>query len=93
MVSPLVPSEYKNETKKRVVLSRHVVVGAGSIIFPGVRIAEGCSVGAMTLVNKSTTAWGIYIGNPAKRVKERKKDLLILEKEFLETLNTKVTHS
>lgn len=93
MVSPLVPSEYKNETKKRVVLSRQVVVGAGSIIFPGVNIAEGCSIGAMTLVNKSTTAWGIYVGNPAKRVKERKKDLLVLEKEFLETLNTKVPHS
>lgn len=93
MVSPLVPSEYKNESKKKVVLSRQVVVGAGSIIFPGVNIAEGCSIGAMTLVNKSTTAWGIYVGNPAKRVKERKKDLLVLEKEFLETLNTKVTHS
>jgi acetyltransferase-like isoleucine patch superfamily enzyme len=41
----------------------------------------------MTLVNKSTEPWGIYIGNPAKRVKERKKDLLDLEKQFLQEVN------
>jgi acetyltransferase-like isoleucine patch superfamily enzyme len=61
-----------------------VIVGAGSVIFPGVHVAEGCSVGAMTLVNKSTLPWGVYVGNPARRVKERKQDLLALEQKFLE---------
>jgi galactoside O-acetyltransferase len=56
------------------------------MVFPGVAIAEGCSVGAMTLVNKSTQPWGIYLGNPARRVKERKRDLLELEKKFLEEI-------
>jgi galactoside O-acetyltransferase len=64
-----------------------VIVGASSIIFPGVTLAEGCSVGAMTLVNKSTAPWGIYVGNPARRVKERKKDLLLLEAQFLKEQN------
>jgi acetyltransferase-like isoleucine patch superfamily enzyme len=55
-------------------------------VFPGVDIAEGCSIGAMALVNKSTQPWGIYVGNPAKRIKERKKDMLELENEFLKGL-------
>lgn len=84
LTNPTVPTKYKNEVKKHIHLGRHVIVGAGSIIFPGVDIAEGCSVGAMTLVSRSTDPWGIYAGNPAQRVKERKKDLLKLELKFLE---------
>lgn len=87
LTSPNIPSKYTKVFKKEVFLGRHVIVGAGSIVFPGVIIAEGCSVGAMTLVNKSTQPWGIYVGNPAKRVKERKQDLLELEKMFLKEVN------
>ena len=83
LTNPNIPSKYKQERKEAVYLGRHVIVGAGSIIFPGVHVAEGCSVGAMALVNKSTEPWGIYVGNPAKRIKERKQDLLELEKQFL----------
>ena len=87
LTNPTVPSEYKKEYKKSVFLGKHVIIGAGSIVFPGVHIAEGCSVGALTLVNKSTEEWGIYLGNPAKRIKDRKKDLLALEKDYLDTLS------
>ncbi|MFV0453636.1 MAG: acyltransferase [Pseudomonas sp.] len=86
LTNPTVPDSYKNETKKAVRLGRHVIVGAGSIVFPGVEIAEGCSVGAMTLIHKSTQAWGVYLGNPARRIKERKKDLLELERKFLKEI-------
>lgn len=86
LTNPTVPRKYKKEYRKAVFLGKHVIIGAGSIIFPGVHIAEGCSVGAMTLVNKSTDPWGIYIGNPAKRIRERKKDLLNLEDKFLEEI-------
>ncbi len=86
LTNPTVPAEYKNESKRSVTLGRHVIVGAGSIVFPGVEVAEGCSVGAMTLVSKSTEPWGVYVGNPARRVKERKKDLLDLERKFLEEI-------
>jgi acetyltransferase-like isoleucine patch superfamily enzyme len=41
----------------------------------------------MSLVLKSTEPWGIYIGNPAKRLRDRKKDLLELEKEYLKSEN------
>ncbi len=84
LTNSLIAKEYKNEVLKSVYLRKHVIVGANSIIFPGVEVAEGCAVGASTLVIKSTRPWSIYVGNPAKRIKERKKDMLVLEKMFLE---------
>lgn len=83
MTNSLIPKKYKKEIKEAVFLEKNVIVGAGSIVFPGVVVGEGCSIGAMSLIRKKTQPWGIYVGNPAKRISERKKDLLILEKEFL----------
>lgn len=87
MTNSLIPREYKREIFSSVHLQKQCIVGAGSIVFPGVTLAEGCSVGAMTLVHKSTTPWGIYVGTPARRVKERKKNLLALEAQFLKEQN------
>jgi len=86
LTNSLIPKKYKNETFAQVKLERHVIVGAGSTIMPGVIIKEGCSIGAMALVTKSTDPWGIYVGAPAVRVKERKRDLLDLEKKFQEEI-------
>jgi acetyltransferase-like isoleucine patch superfamily enzyme len=83
LVNSLIPQKFKNETLNPVVVERHVIFGAGTIVLPGVRISEGCSFGAMSLVLKSTSPWGIYAGVPVRRLKDRKKDLLELEKQFL----------
>lgn len=83
MVNSLIDSEYKSEHVSHIQIDKHVIIGTNSVVFPGVHVAEGCSLGAMTLLNKSTQPWGIYVGSPALRVKERKKDLLDLEYQFL----------
>jgi acetyltransferase-like isoleucine patch superfamily enzyme len=84
MTNSTIPKEYKNEFMQKVILKRYSIVGAGSIIMPGVILAEGTSIGAKSLVLKSTEPWGIYVGNPVKRLKDRTKDLLELEKQYLE---------
>jgi acetyltransferase-like isoleucine patch superfamily enzyme len=84
LTNPTVPSKFKSERKKAVKISKHVIIGTSSIIFPGVMLATGCSVGALSLVTKSTKDWGIYAGNPAKRIKERSRDLLDLEAQYIE---------
>ncbi|MEE1652439.1 acyltransferase [Brachymonas sp. J145] len=89
MTNPTVPSQYKQESKKPVRIGRHVIIGAGSIVFPGVDLADGCSVGAMTLVASSTEPWGIYVGNPARRLKDRKRDLLDLERKMQQERDSK----
>lgn len=84
MTNPTVPARYKTETKKPVYVGRHCIVGTSSLIFPGVRLAEGTSVGAMSMVTKSTEEWSVYFGIPAKRLKERHRELLKLEAEYLD---------
>lgn len=81
--NPCIPLEYKNIQKHHIVLERHCIIGSGSVILPNAYLAEGVAVGAMSMVIRKTNPWGIYFGIPAKRIKERKKDLIKLEKEFL----------
>ncbi len=83
LTNPTIPDEYKKEMKKEVILGKHSIVGAGSIIIPGVILAEGTSVGALSLVRKKTEEWSVYLGNPSKKIMNRKKDLLELEKKYL----------
>ncbi len=85
LTNPTVPDEYKNVIHLPVFIGRHVIVGAGTVILPGVSIGDGVAIGALSLVNKDCDEFSIYFGIPAKRIKERKKDLLELEQNFLRT--------
>lgn len=78
MTNQIVPAEYTGVTGAPVRMEKHSIIGTGCTILPGVTLAEGCSVGAMSLLNRSTEPWGIYMGVPARRVKERSRKLLEL---------------
>lgn len=83
LTNPTVPAKYKKTDKnKAVYLGKHVVVGALSVILPGVTIGEGSSVGALSLCSKSLEPWGVYAGSPAKKIKERSTKLLEFEREL-----------
>ena len=45
-------------------------IGANTTIMPGVTIAKGCIIAANSLVTKYTEPNGLYVGKPAKRIKE-----------------------
>lgn len=83
LTNPTIPAKYKNAWTSRVEIGRHVIVGASSVVFPGIVIAEGCSIGAGSVVNRSTEPWGIYVGSPARRIAERSRNLLELEAQYL----------
>ncbi len=87
MTNPTIPDVYKNVIQKPVNIGRHVVIGTGSTVLPGVTIGEGTAVGAMSLVKSSTESWKIYAGIPAKIIGERKDDLLTLERMYLNETN------
>lgn len=84
MTNPMIPDKYRGVIKKSVCIGKHCIVGTGSTILPGANLAEGVAVGEMSLLTKPTKAWKIYAGIPAREIKERSKDLLELEKEFME---------
>ncbi len=83
LTNPTIPNKYRKVNQGAVFIEKYVIIGAGSIVLPSVRIREGAAVGALSLVDKSTDAWKIYLGNPAKPIKNRSKKLLELEKELL----------
>ena len=83
LTNPTIPKKYLNLNIKPVLIGRHVIIGSGSVVLPGVTIGNGSSVGALTLVNKTLDEWGIYFGSPAKKIKTKKKDLIEKEKLLL----------
>lgn len=87
MTNPTIPAEFTHVHHADVVIGRHVIIGSGTIVLPGVTLEEGVAVGALSLVTKSCSAFGIYSGVPARKIKERKRDLLALEKELIAKKN------
>lgn len=86
MTNPTVPVEFTGVSHAPVHLGRHVIVGAGSVVLPGVTLHEGVAVGALSLVRKDGEPFTIYAGNPARRIGSRRRDLLALEVAFLDRL-------
>lgn len=82
MTNPMVPEKYTNVTHSPVTIGKHVIIGSGSIVLPGIEIGHGCALGAMTLANKSLESWGVYVGQPAKRIRERSQQLLSLAEQL-----------
>jgi maltose O-acetyltransferase len=45
-------------------------IGAGVTVMPGVTIDRGCVIGANSVVHRNTEINGLYVGNPARRIRE-----------------------
>ena len=73
MTGSTVNKKLKNDTHKKVILEKHVIIGTNTVILPGCIIREGSSIGAMSLVNNSTKKWSLYFGIPAVYKRKRKK--------------------
>lgn len=82
MTNPMVPEEFTGVSHADVVIGRHAIVGSGSVVLPGVVLEEGVAIGALSLVRDSCSAFGIYAGMPARRIGERSRQLLELERQL-----------
>ncbi|HLA91772.1 MAG TPA: hypothetical protein VJL28_15195 [Gemmatimonadaceae bacterium] len=85
IATPLVPDKYKgNAEYGSIVIGRHCIVGSSTVVLPSVRLADGVSIGALSLVKKNLKAWTIYAGIPARALGPRDKHgILAAEKAFL----------
>ena len=86
MTNPTVPEKFKKVYAAPVHLQKHVIIGCGSIILPGVTLHEGASVGALSLVNKNVESYSIAAGIPIHETGKRdKRQLSKIEKAFQES--------
>lgn len=82
LTNPTISVQFTNVDSNPVHLKKHVIVGSGSVILPGVIISQGVSIAALSLVNKSLDEFGVYGGVPVRKIKERSRNLLDLEKKY-----------
>ena len=79
LTGPTIPEELRKVTHAPVIVGRHVVVGAGSVILPGVTIGEGACVGALSLVKQDVPEFTIVAGQKLHVIGPRRTQFLELE--------------
>lgn len=84
LTNPAVPTEFTGVTSAPVRLDRHVIVGAGTVVLPGVTAGVGAAIGAQSLVIRDCDEFTMYGGVPAKPIRKRSRRLLELERAYLE---------
>ena len=78
LIGPMHPEGTTHVTGGKVTIGLYVQLGAHCLVFPNVTIHEGSVVGALSLVTKDIPEWSIYVGIPAKKLRDRSKGLLKL---------------
>lgn len=76
LTNPNLPEELLNTISAPVLLKQHSLVGAGSLVLPGVTMGIGAVLGAMSMTKKDIPSWEIWAGIPAKYLKMRSTELL-----------------
>jgi acetyltransferase-like isoleucine patch superfamily enzyme len=83
LTNPMIHDEFGTVYISYVHLEKHSLLSSNVIVHPGITIGEGTVVASGSVVTKSLEPWGIYMGSPAKRVRDRpKKKMLELEKKI-----------
>jgi len=84
IATPMVSMEFKgNAIIGSIILNKHCIVGAGSVVLPNLVFEEGACLGALSLANTSLEEYSIYAGIPVKFLKKRNKEEIIeLEKKL-----------
>jgi galactoside O-acetyltransferase len=71
MANATIPAPYRGSVDAPVTIRRHAIVGAGSIVLPGVTVGESACVGAMSLVKQDVAPLDMVAGVPARVIGRR----------------------
>jgi galactoside O-acetyltransferase len=83
MTNPTVPREFTHYELSRVTIEKHVIVGTNAIVFPGVTIGEGAAIGAGVTVRRDLAPWGVYAGEPLRKIGERDREGILEKRRLL----------
>ncbi|QYJ83755.1 acyltransferase [Shewanella aegiceratis] len=84
MSNPTVPDKYKKVKSLPVLLKKHSLVGAHSVLLPGAILGNGVALGTMSVASSELEDWNFYTGHPIKKIVRRSKKLLDKELELIE---------
>ncbi|MEK6327709.1 MAG: acyltransferase [Actinomycetota bacterium] len=84
IVGPTIPPDFRDVTDAPVTVSDLCGIGAGSVLLPGVTLAEGAGVAALSLVRDDVGPLEMVGGVPAKRIGTRSRTLLELGRRLRE---------
>jgi acetyltransferase-like isoleucine patch superfamily enzyme len=77
LTGPTVPHPYRIPIRSFVRIGKHAVVGANSVVLPGVTIGEGAAIGANSVVTADCEPWTICVGAPARPLKPRRRERML----------------
>jgi len=77
LTSPTLPQKYQAVKRSYVIIKKHAILATNVIVHPGIIIAEGTIVASGSVVTKDTEPWAIYMGIPAKKIKDRDRSKII----------------
>jgi len=73
LAGPMIPQEQRGLRAAPIRLERDTMVGANTVVMPGVTIGEGAIVGSNSVVTRDIPPWTIAVGAPAKPIATRDK--------------------
>jgi len=83
-----IEEKYRNTERAPIHIGKFCVIGANSVILPGVSVGEGATVAANSTITKNLEPWGTYIGN--RKMGDRDKEgVLNNYQRYLLELNEK----
>ncbi len=56
-----------------ILVKRNAWITSGCFVHPGVVVGEGAVIGARSVLTKDAEPWSVYAGNPARKIKTRKR--------------------
>ena len=83
MTNPTVPRHLRRDHVGEIAIGRHVIIGSGSVILPGVHLADGAAIGALSVVKSNVAEFTIVAGSPAKFIRPRSRNVLNLSREIM----------
>ena len=81
---PTVPTWARGGDEGPVFIGKYVILGTNTFVMPGSYIEEGCTTGAFSLVKGRLTSFGLYVGQPVKRLRENKRGCIDLARQVEE---------
>lgn len=72
-----VPAQYRIAARLPVSIRKHTIIGANSVVLPGVTIGEGAAIGAGAVVTRDVEPWTVNVGSPCKPIKVRPRETIL----------------